>query len=32
VDNLDFKGSPDEARWNGWHNLQSAEDKLKKAS
>ncbi len=30
-DNLDFHGSPDEARWNAWHNLQSAEDKLKKA-
>jgi len=32
VDNLDFKGSPDEARWNAWHNLKPADDKLKKAS
>jgi len=31
-DNLDFHGSPDEARWNSWHNLEPAEDKLKKAS
>ena len=32
VDNLDFHGSPDEERWNAWHNLQPAEDKLKEAS
>ena len=32
TDNLDFHGSPDEARWNAWHNLEPAEDKLKKAS
>lgn len=31
-DNLDYRGSPDEARWNEWHDLQSAEDALKKAS
>ena len=31
ADNLDYKGSPDEKRWNEWHNLRSAED-LKKAS
>ncbi len=31
-DNLGYHGSPDEARWNDWHNLQSAEDALKKAS
>ena len=30
-DNLDFHGSPDEARWNAWHNLESAEERLKKA-
>ena len=27
-----WPGSPDEARWNAWHGLESAEDKLKKAS
>ncbi len=32
VDNMDFHGSPDEARWNTWHNLQPAEAKMKKAS
>ncbi len=32
ADNLDFHGSPDEARWAAWHNLETAEDKLKKAS
>jgi phenol hydroxylase P3 protein len=29
---MEFHGSPDEVRWNAWHNLQSAEEKLKKAS
>jgi len=32
VDNMDFHGSPDEERWNLWHNLQPAENKLKQAS
>ena len=32
TDNLEYVGSPDEARWNAWHNIESAEDKMKKAS
>ena len=32
VDNMEFHGSPDEERWNAWHNLESSADKLKKAS
>jgi len=31
IDNMDYHGSPDEARWKEWKGLRSVEDKLKEA-